>query len=84
MNTEEDGPMGIRTLALPRMGKKRKPDRDWPALMKKLREKLRLTQVEAAARIRVSQAYWSRLEAGKIDPPDPVIYLIELLMAGKI
>lgn len=32
--------------------------------IKRLREDLRLTQEEAAARIYISQAYWSRLEKG--------------------
>lgn len=65
---------------------KKKPAKKnpWPALLTELRERLDLTQAEAAARCRISQSQWSVYEAGKRRPTRPIAYLIELLDAGKI
>lgn len=57
---------------------------DWTVRLKALRDRLKLTQVEAAARIRVNQATWSGWENGRHEPDGPARYLIELLEAGTI
>jgi DNA-binding transcriptional regulator YiaG len=56
----------------------------WPRRLKALRERLGLTQVQAAERIRIAQSQWSSYEAGKRQPTRPIAHLIELLESGKI
>lgn len=50
-----------------------------PAEIKRIREACKLTQAEAAARVGVSQGYWSSLEAGTYKPSLPVAKLIRML-----
>jgi transcriptional regulator with XRE-family HTH domain len=56
----------------------------WPRRLKALRERLGLTQTEAAKRLKISQTQWSLFESGKRQPTRPITHLIDLLAAGKI
>ena len=68
------------------MAKAKKPSgaNQWPNRLRKLRERLKLTQPQAAARIRIAQSQWSSYEQGHRQPTRPIAHLIELLETGKI
>lgn len=67
------------------MAKKKKPARrNWPKLMREIRDRLDLNQAEAADRIHISQSQWSSFESGKRQPTRPIAHLIELLDQGTI
>lgn len=55
-----------------------------PERIKKIREKLGLTQAEAAEKVHVSQSVWSAWERGARTPSEQSAFLIELLLKGKI
>jgi DNA-binding transcriptional regulator YiaG len=56
----------------------------WPGRLLKLRERLRLSQAQAAAKIQISQSQWSSYESGARQPTRPIAYLISLLENGTI
>jgi len=60
----------------PKAGAKSNP---WPARLKAIRERYKLTQTEAAARVRISQSQWSAFESGARTPTRPIAHLIELV-----
>jgi transcriptional regulator with XRE-family HTH domain len=51
----------------------------WPARLEALQRKLKLTQVELAARLRITQSMISEYRTGKKIPIKAIQYLIELL-----
>ncbi len=61
-----------------------KKKNDWPARLRAIRERLGITQAEAAARVRISQSQWSAFESGTRQPTRPVAYLLELLESGTL
>lgn len=69
---------------MPIMAKKKPKRPAWGERLLKLRNRLDLTQAEAAARIRISQSQWSAFESGARKPTRPIKYLIELLENGII
>jgi len=56
----------------------------WPERLRKLRDKLDLTQSELAKRLRISQSQVASYETGKRRPTRPIQFLIELLENKKI
>lgn len=55
-----------------------------PEQIKALREKLGLTQAEAAAKIAVGQAVWAAWESGQRKPSRQSALLIDLLRRKKL
>ena len=64
---------------------KKKPVKLWTAAaVKALRDRLDLTQAEAAARLRISQQLWADWERGHRSPVPPMQLLLDLLAAGRL
>lgn len=66
------------------MAPARKPKIPTGKQIKAIRERLGLTQAEAAAKVRVSQSVWSAWERGATRPSPSSVLLIELLDRGSI
>lgn len=64
--------------------RKRHPPGSLPRRLYDLRLALRLTQGEAARRVRVSRRTWNSWESGTQTPSPPHQLLIDLLEQGKI
>lgn len=56
----------------------------WPKRLKELRDRLRLTQAEAAAKVRVSRRGWAAWEGGEFVPTPAYQLLISLLEDGRL
>lgn len=64
---------------------KKKPKPAWTgATIKSLRESLALTQKDAAARLRISQALWADWERGHRAPSPSHLLLLDLLRDGQL
>jgi transcriptional regulator with XRE-family HTH domain len=74
------GAMAKRNKAVP----PEPPENPWPARLSALRAKLGLTQVQLAARLRISQSQLSAYQSGSRKPTRPIAYLIELLENEQI
>ena len=55
-----------------------------PAQLRTLRERLDLTQEQAAAKVGVSRRTWAGWEGGEVKPPKPLLILIQLLDQEKL
>lgn len=72
---------------MPSMAKKRKKRRPsaWTAKqVRALRERLDLTQEEAAAKVGVTRRQWAAWEGGESTPSGPAAKLLDLMGDGKI
>jgi transcriptional regulator with XRE-family HTH domain len=59
--------------------KKRTSQTDWAHVLKSIRRRRKLTQIEACAMVSLTQSQWSRIEAGRVIPSPPVAQLIKLV-----
>lgn len=66
------------------MNAKRTNSNNWPARLRALRWRLRLTQRQAAERAHISQSQWSAFEAGRRQPTRTIAYLLELMEQGGV
>lgn len=60
------------------------PDSPWPKKLRVLMKQHGMTQVQLAARLRLSQSQISAFLSGERLPTRPIAYLIELLESGNL